>query len=61
MGTDCKGLYDALVTNVSAGLGADDRRSGTGASGLRQSAASSQATMRRIRGHARRRSRQGRR
>ena len=41
MVTDCKGLYDAPVTHVSAGLGADDCRSGIEAPGLRQSMASS--------------------
>ena len=36
MVTDCKGLYDALAYNVSAGLGADDRRSGIEALCLKQ-------------------------
>ena len=37
MVTDCKGLYDALARSVSAGLGADDRRSAIEALGLQQS------------------------
>ena len=44
--TDCKGLYDTLTKNVSAGLGADDRRSGIEALALRQSMALSKCTMR---------------
>ena len=36
MVTDCKGLYDALARSVSAGLGADDRRSAIEALGLQQ-------------------------
>ena len=34
--SDCKGLYDALAKNVSAGLGADDRRTGIEALCLKQ-------------------------
>ena len=34
--TDCKGLYDALLRNVSAGLGTDDRRTSIEALSLRQ-------------------------
>ena len=44
--TDCKGLYDPLVTNVSAGLGAGDQRSGLEALCLRQGMATSRCIMR---------------
>ena len=44
--TDCKGLYDSLMRNVSAGLGTDDRRTGIEALGLRQSMHESSTTMR---------------
>ena len=44
--TECKGLYDSLVTNVSAGLGADDRRNGIEAPCQTQSMATSLCTMR---------------
>ena len=36
MVTDCRGLYDALLRNVSAGLGTDDRRTSIEALSLRQ-------------------------
>ena len=42
---ECRGLYDPMVTSVSAGLGGDDRRIGTEALFLRQSMTTSQCAM----------------